>query len=259
MMNIRRSTMAALAGLGALTLLGTSALAAGDSALDGNPSQLQLAHMGQSPGMGQPPGGQSMPDGQWMRQPCLMGPMGRSLPQGPGMTGPGMMGPQGMMGMMGPGMMGPMGQGWGGRSAPGMGMAPDGDDSAFGSRVVPPRDLSTDAGTVSEIDVATGTPGRTFTVGGLLHGLDISGNGSHLFVSARERNELVAINLHTLNVRKIPLVPAPYHAAVVGGSAKVYVSSADEPKIWVLDQDSLAIRGEIPIRGVGHQMAVVQP
>ena len=59
-------------------------------------------------------------------------------------------------------------------------------------------------------------------------------------------------------MRSIALGPSPYHLTTVGGTGKLYVSSAEEPKIWVVDQQSLRTLGEIPIRGVGHQMAVVQ-
>lgn len=112
-------------------------------------------------------------------------------------------------------------------------------------------------GTVSEIDTQGGSVMRTFKVGGFLHGLDLSDDGRRIFVTARERNELVAINTHTLDVTRTPLGPAPYHAAAVTGTGKLYVSSAEEPKVWVIDQASLRLLGEIPIRGEGHQMAVV--
>lgn len=112
-------------------------------------------------------------------------------------------------------------------------------------------------GTVAEIDTQGGAVTRTWDVGGLLHGLDLSEDGRRLFVTARDRNELVAIDLHTLEVVRRTLGPAPYHAAAVAGTGKLYVSSAEESKVWVIDQASLRSLGEIPIRGVGHQMAVV--
>lgn len=112
-------------------------------------------------------------------------------------------------------------------------------------------------GTVSEIDVGNGTATRTFEVGGYLHGIDLSDDGRQLFVSARERDELVAIDLDTGAVRRKPRGPEPYHLATVTGTGKLYVSSAGEPKVWVVDQASLEAIGEIPIRGEGHQMAVV--
>ena len=112
-------------------------------------------------------------------------------------------------------------------------------------------------GTVSEIDVGNGTTTRTFDAGGYLHGIDLSDDGRRLFVSGRERDELVAIDLETGAVHRTPRSPEPYHLATVTGTGKLYVSSAGEPKIWVVDQASLEAIGEIPIRGEGHQMAVV--
>jgi len=111
-------------------------------------------------------------------------------------------------------------------------------------------------GTVSVIDTEAGSVRRTFEVGGMLHGIDLSGDGGRLFVSARERGELVAIDLPAGAMTRIPLGPAPYHAAAVRGTGKLYVSSAAEPKVWVVDQASLRPLGEIAITGVGHQMAV---
>ncbi len=115
-----------------------------------------------------------------------------------------------------------------------------------------------DAGTVSEIAVADGTVARSFKIGGLLHGLDLSEDGRTLFVAARERNQLVAIALDSGELRAAPLSPAPYHLATVGGTGKIYVSSADEPKIWVVDQDSLSVLTVVPVPGKAHQMAVVK-
>lgn len=114
-----------------------------------------------------------------------------------------------------------------------------------------------DAGTVSAISLERGAVVRTYAVGGLLHGIDLSDDGQTLFVSAMEKNKLVAIDLGQGRVRSRPLAPSPYHLAAVRGTGKLYVSSAEEPKIWVVDQESLATLGEIPIRGKGHQMTVV--
>ncbi len=114
------------------------------------------------------------------------------------------------------------------------------------------------AGTVSAISLLSGKVVETFAIGGVLHGIDLSDDGKVLFVSARERDELVAIDLESKRMRRVRLGPSPYHLATIGGTGKLYVSSADEPKIWVVDQKSLRTLGEIPIRGQGHQMAIVQ-
>lgn len=115
-----------------------------------------------------------------------------------------------------------------------------------------------DAGTVSEIAVEAGTVTRTFEIGGLLHGLDLSEDGGTLFIAAREQNKLVAIDLDSGDLRAAPLSPEPYHLTTVGGTGKIYVSSAEEPKIWVVDQDSLNVLNAVPVQGKAHQMAVVQ-
>jgi hypothetical protein len=120
MRKIRKSTAAAIVGVGALALLATPSFAAGGHSATKTAAPVQLAHMGQ---------GQS--DGS-SRQPCPMGPKGQAM-MGSGMMSPGMMGP----GMIGPGMMGPgmIGHGTAGQSM----MGP-----RFGleSRVVPSKDLT---------------------------------------------------------------------------------------------------------------------
>jgi len=67
---------------------------------------------------------------------------------------------------------------------------------------------------------------------------------------------LVAISLHSSEVRDAPLAPSPYHLASVGGTGKLYVSSAEQPNVWVVDQKNLAVLGKVSIGGKGHQMAL---
>lgn len=117
--------------------------------------------------------------------------------------------------------------------------------------------LNPRAGTVSAISVATGKIKEAFKIGHSLHGLDVSDDGTTLFVSSKKDNKLVALDPETGDQRELPLSPSPYHLESIIGTGKVYVSSSKEPKIWVVDQKTLALLGEIPIRGNGHQMAVV--
>ncbi len=115
------------------------------------------------------------------------------------------------------------------------------------------------AGTISEITLEAGAVTRSFSVGGGLHGLDLSEDGRTLFVAGTTETKLAAINLHTLQQRSIPLAPSPEHITTVAGTGKLYVSSGELPKIWVIDAQSLTVVTEIPVTGEGHQMAVVQP
>ena len=99
MRQYRKSTVAAIAGLGALTLLTAPVFAAGDHSAGTAKAPVQFAHMSQG--------------GAQTGQPCPMGmtgpgTMGPGYGMGSGMGGNGMMGSR-MMGsrMTGPGMMGP--------------------------------------------------------------------------------------------------------------------------------------------------------
>ncbi len=113
-----------------------------------------------------------------------------------------------------------------------------------------------DDGSVSAINLLTGVVDETFDIGGLLHGIDLSNDGRRLFVSAREANKIAIVDLDKAAVSYQTLDSAPYHLATGGSSHKIYVSSAEEPKLWVLDSRTLAVLTEIPIKDIGHQMVV---
>ncbi len=115
-----------------------------------------------------------------------------------------------------------------------------------------------EAGLVSVVSLPQGNVVKTHLVGGDLHGIDLSDDGRTLFVSARERNKLVAIDLASGRMRSAPLDPSPYHLTVMRGTGKLYVSSAGEDKIWIVDQETLQTKGELPVGGRGHQMVVVE-
>lgn len=128
MKQYRKSTVAAIAGLGALTLLAAPVFAAGDHSAETAKAPVQFAHMSQG--------------GAQTGQPCSPGMMGPGYGMGPGMGGHGMMGSR-MMGskMMGPGMMGP---GTGYMMGPGSGMSYGMMRPGSGGQVVPGTDLSAD-------------------------------------------------------------------------------------------------------------------
>ena len=111
-------------------------------------------------------------------------------------------------------------------------------------------------GIASEILTKDGSIARTFEIGGSLHGIALSKTEQSLFVSALDSDKLVAINLKTGEMRDAPLSPAPYHAATIGNTGKLYVSSADNPVIWVIDDETLVVQGEISIGGKAHQMVM---
>ncbi len=115
------------------------------------------------------------------------------------------------------------------------------------------------AGTVSAVSVARGDVTQTYHVGAGTHGLAISDDKKRLFATSQKEGKLVAIDLGTGAASSINLAPEPYHMGAVTGAGKLYVSSRKAPKLWVIDQDSLSVLGEIALpKGEGHQMAVVE-
>lgn len=112
-------------------------------------------------------------------------------------------------------------------------------------------------GTVSRIDLEKNEVTAVYTVGQDPHGVDLSDDGRLLYASSKKDDKVIAFNLASGAEMSVTLSPAPYHIATIHGTGKIYVSSRKAPKIWVLDQQTLAVQGEIPIRGEGHEMGQV--
>ncbi len=114
-------------------------------------------------------------------------------------------------------------------------------------------------GRVSAVSVKSGKIIKTYKIGKAAHGLDMGDDGKTFFASSKKENKLVAVNTETGEQRELTLSPAPYHLNTITGTGKVYVSSRKKPLIWVVDQKTLKIIGEIKLPGgEGHQMAIVQ-
>lgn len=115
------------------------------------------------------------------------------------------------------------------------------------------------SGQISELSLDSGRVVQSHLLGQRLHGLDISDDGRWLYASVIAENKLVALDPSTGTRRVLPLSPAPYHLGAIRGSGKLYVSSRQEPKIWVVDQNSLSLIGTIELPGgEGHQIAIVR-
>lgn len=113
------------------------------------------------------------------------------------------------------------------------------------------------AGNILQISATTGEITRSFPIGGEIHGLGLSDDEKSLFVSGKGENKIAAIDLVSGTVRSKSLAPAPYHLAVIPGTDKLFVSSHDAPKVWIVDQADLLAKDEIKIEGEGHQMVVL--
>lgn len=110
-------------------------------------------------------------------------------------------------------------------------------------------------GTVSVLDPASGQAVATLAVGPKLHGIDLSEDGRTLFVAVRGGHRLIAIDLSDQTRREAALAPAPYHLRAIPGTGRLFVSSSDAPKLWVIDAATLGVVGEIALDGTGHQFA----
>lgn len=109
-------------------------------------------------------------------------------------------------------------------------------------------------GSVSAIVLADPRATRTYRVGRNPHGIAVSDDGATLYVAVEDDNKVLALDPKTGRQKALALSPAPYHAAVVRGHGKLYVSSAGAPKMWVVDLKSFTLTREVLIGGKGHQM-----
>ncbi len=114
-----------------------------------------------------------------------------------------------------------------------------------------------DDGTVSIVDTSSMEATSTIKIGSVLHGIDVSEDGTALFAAALGDDKIAKIDLVSGSVQNTKLSPAPYHLATITGTGKIYVSSSDEAKIWVVNQKNLELIGQITIDGKGHQMVVM--
>lgn len=113
-------------------------------------------------------------------------------------------------------------------------------------------------GEIAVISVSSGKLIKSYVIGKAVHGLDMGDDGKTLFVSSKQDGKLVAVDTETGKKRELLLSPSPYHLNTIPGTGKVYVSSRKKPLIWVVDQKTMLVMGEIILpAGEGHQMAIV--
>jgi len=110
-------------------------------------------------------------------------------------------------------------------------------------------------GSLSVIDVAEGRVVTTLPVGDTPHGIDFADDGNTVFVALTGEDRLAAVDPATGAARSVALAPAPYHLSAIRGRGVVYVSSAEDSGIWVIDAATLTVRAEITLPGTGHQFA----
>ncbi len=112
--------------------------------------------------------------------------------------------------------------------------------------------------TVSAVTLADGKVAATYKVGKAPHGVSVSSDGRYLFVSGKDDNSLARIDLKAGETVMAAIAPEPYHVSYIRGLDKLYVSSRAEPKIWVVNPQSLVVETTIDIgSGVAHQMVEV--
>lgn len=112
-------------------------------------------------------------------------------------------------------------------------------------------------GSVTVIDALQRRVVSNYELGTTLHGLALAESGGALIVSMTGEDKVARIDLATDEVQTVDLPQAPYHVTSLPGAGKVYVSSATEPQITVIDPVELSILDRIEIAGIGHQMHVV--
>ena len=111
-----------------------------------------------------------------------------------------------------------------------------------------------DEGVVSILDADSGDSLKTLDIGGELHG--IAAMGDMVFVSARERGQIVRIDTATGATIEKAQGEQPYHMTLAGSD--LLVSSAEDPVLWVLDSTTLELKKTIATAATAHQMFVTE-
>ncbi len=112
-----------------------------------------------------------------------------------------------------------------------------------------------DAGRIAIVDPAAGRTTASYDVGGELHG--VAFHGPHAFVSARERDRVVRIDVGTGAAEEVSPGPEPYHMTLVG--ERLLVSSSARPVVWAIDPASLDVSATVNTDDVVHQIVAEGP
>lgn len=107
---------------------------------------------------------------------------------------------------------------------------------------------------VAIVDLAAKIVSAVHTLGGALHGIDVSDDGTAAIVSLMDLDKIARVRLVDGVTTFRDLAPAPYHVTAMPGSAKTFVSSAAAPGLTVIDERDLLIMDRIATSGIGHQM-----
>lgn len=126
-------------------------------------------------------------------------------------------------------------------------------DAAAGTLFI----ADSDSGRVVELDIASGETARQFDIGGEIHGVGLSDDGTRLLVAGRGEDKLVSIGLADGAVTTVALGPQPYHLTMIPGTDSAFVSSRQEPLVWIVNATDLSVAGQFPVEGEGHQMVAL--
>ncbi|TLF52521.1 YncE family protein [Halomonas urmiana] len=111
-------------------------------------------------------------------------------------------------------------------------------------------------GRVLAVDLTTGSVADDYEIGTAPHGIDLSPDGRRLYATSQGDNRLVKISLEDGTRHTAELAPAPYHLAVAPTDGRVLVTSREEPRMWILDPDTLEILQSVELGGIGHQISL---
>lgn len=110
-------------------------------------------------------------------------------------------------------------------------------------------------GTVSEIDLSTGTVPRTFTTGGTPQGIGISPDGTTLYL-ANESGPLLVVDVASgAVVDSVTAASGGFGLAVSPDGAVIYVSRPNAGEIVIVDRAVLAVVDTLATGGVPRRVA----
>ncbi len=109
-----------------------------------------------------------------------------------------------------------------------------------------------------EFRVADMAPLRTITLGGELHGLAVSGDGSRLYAADFGDNRVVSLNLTSGMQTFTRLSPAPYHIYAVHDTSQILVTSADRGILWSMYSENLRVVAMYELGDIPNEIAEIE-
>jgi YVTN family beta-propeller protein len=109
---------------------------------------------------------------------------------------------------------------------------------------------------LSIVDTEALTEMRRVATGREPHGVAYSRTAQAVVVANKGEDTLSVFDPAGELVQIVPLAPQPYHVAADDGGERLWVSSRQEGRQWLVSARDFTVSGALEIPGIGHQIAM---